>query len=97
MRDPVAVSSYAWSEIGNVLHNLWFNLGLAIVLAVLLLTALAIIPSLVSTRQLSPDISFSRLSIGLGALFILGFAILLFTNTLDLIRIMDVFWDRYWI
>ena len=97
MQDPAAISSFAWSEIGSLLHNLWFNLGLVIAVATLFLTSLAIIPSLVSTRHLPPSANLTRLSLNLTALAIVGSASMLLFYTVDLARIIEVFWDRYWI
>ena len=97
MPDPGAIGSFEWSEIGKLLHNIWYYFALIIAFAFIMLTALAIIPSLVSTRQLPQSANLLRFSLVLTGLGILGLAITLMVYTVDVARVIGIFYDRYWI
>ena len=60
--DPIAIGSLEWREIGTLLHNLWFYLCLIVSFAVTMLTAHAIIPSLISTGHLPKSAGLLRFS-----------------------------------
>ena len=95
--DPTAIGSIEWSEIGRLLHNLWFYLGLIFAFAVTSLIAHAIIPSLVSTGHLPRNANLLRFSLTIAALGILGGALTLLAYTVGVARLIEVFYDRYWI
>ncbi|MEE8159666.1 MAG: hypothetical protein V3T78_09945 [Dehalococcoidia bacterium] len=95
--DPAPIGSFEWSEIGKLLHNLWFLLALASAFAMIMLTAHAIIPSLVSTRHLPPSANMLRFSLTLTGLGILGLALTLLAYTVGVARVIEIFYDRYWI
>ena len=97
MPDPSAIGSFEWSEIGKLLHNLWFYLALIFTFAIIMLTALAIIPSLVSTRHLPASANLMRFSLVLSGLGTLGLAAMLLFYTVDVARVIEIFYDRYWI
>lgn len=97
MPDPGAIGPFEWSEIGKLLHNLWFYYALIIAFAFTMLTAMAIIPSMVATRHLPPTASLVRFSLVLTALAILGLALTLMIYTADVARVIEIFYDRYWI
>jgi len=94
--DPSAVGSFEWGEIGKLLHNLWFYWALIIAFAFLMLTAFAVIPSLVSTRHIPPTANLLRFSLIIVGLGILGLALTLLSYTVDVVRVIDIFYDRYW-
>mgnify|MGYP004060122751 FL=1 len=97
MPDPSAIGSFEWSELGKLLHNLWFYLALIVVFAFTMLTALAIIPSLVSTRQLPAAASHFSFTLALTALAFLGLGITLMIYTENVARVLGRIYDRWWI
>ena len=97
MPDPSAIGSFEWSELGKLLHNLWFYLALIVVFAFTMLTALAIIPSLVSTRQLPAAASHFSFTLSLAALAFLGLGITLMIYTENVARVLGRIYDRWWI
>ena len=62
-----------------------------------MLTALAIIPSLVSTGHLPRTALLFRFSMVVTALAFLGLALLLMSYTVNVARVFDTFWNRFWI
>jgi len=96
MPDPGAIGSFEWSEIGQLLHNLWYSFALIIAVAFIMLTALAIIPSLVSTRQLPRDANLLRFSLIITGLGLFGLAATLMVFTVDVARVIGIFYDRFW-
>ena len=97
MPDPSAIGSFEWSELGKLLHNLWFYLALIVVFAACMLTAVAIIPSLVSTRHLPTAASHFSFTLGLAALAFLGLGITLMIYTENVARVLGRIYDRWWI
>ena len=97
MPDPSAVGSFEWSEIGKLLHNLWFYLALIFPFALLMLTSFALIPSLVSTGQLPKSAQLMRFSLFMAGMGLLGLAAVLLFYTVEVARVIEVFYDRYWI
>ncbi len=95
--DPTAIGSYEWSEIGQLLNNLWFYLASVVTLALTLLVAHAVIPSLVSTGHLTQSANLLRFSLTIAALGVLGLALTILAYTVNLARIIELFYDRYWI
>lgn len=95
--DPTAIGSIEWSEFGRLLHNLWFYLALIFTFSIITLTAHAIIPSLVSTRHIPRSANLLRFSLTIAALGILGMALTLLAYTVGVARVIEVFYDRYWI
>ena len=97
MPDPTAIGSFEWSELGKLLHNLWYYLALIVVFAGTMLTAMAIIPSLVSTRHLPASANQFRFSLVLASLAFLGLGLTLMIYTEDVARVIGRFYDRWWI
>jgi hypothetical protein len=97
MPDPAAIGPFEWSEIGKLLHNLWFFLALNFTFAITMLTAHALIPSLVSTGHLPRSANLLRSTITLGALAILGLSVTLMFYTQDVAKVVERIYDRYWI
>ena len=94
--DPQPLSPSEWAQIGTALKFLWAALGCAIVAGFSLVTAHAIITSLVDTNTISarwtnlrPVLYFVGLAavIGVIACFVLA------AMNLDW---LDVFYSRYW-
>lgn len=94
--DPQPLSPSEWGQIGTMLWYLWGALGCAFVAGFSLLTAHAIITSLVDSQTISSRWSNLRLPLyAIGVLGVIGvvvFFVLAFT-TIDWI---DVRYSRYW-
>jgi len=95
--DPVAIGSAEWSEIGKLLQNLWLYLVLIATFGIVILTAHAVIPSLISTRQVPQSANLLRFSLTVAGLGILVIAIILLIFTIEVARVIEIFYDRYWI
>ena len=95
--DPKALTSANWNDIHLWLQWLWIYLPLVVTFALTVLTAHAVIPSLISTGHLSTNANRLRtpLSIFAGVVFVAAVVILVFgiNSTLDIGK----FWDRYFI
>ncbi len=94
--DPQPLSPSEWAEVGTALKSLWAALGLAFVAGFSLLTAHAVITSLVDTHTISSG--WSRLrpvlyAIGIAA--VVGVLACIFLAIQNL-RWLDVFYSRYW-
>lgn len=96
MPDPGAIGSFEWSEIGQLLHYLWYYFAVIIAVAFIMLTALAIIPSLVSTRQLPQDANLLRFPLIVTGLGLFGLAATLMVYTVDAAQVIAIFYDRHW-
>lgn len=95
--DPVAIGSAEWSEIGKLLQNLWLYLVLIATFGIVMLTAHAVIPSLISTRQVPQSANLLRFSLTVAGLGILVIAIILLIFTIEVARVIEIFYDRHWI
>jgi hypothetical protein len=95
--DPIAIGSLEWREIGALLHNLWFYLCLIVTFAVTMLTAHAIIPSLISTGHLPRSAGLLRFSLTVTALVILAFALTVLSMAVNMAYVIETFYDRFWI
>ena len=95
--DPIAIGSLEWRELGLLLHNLWFYLLLIVSFAVTMLTAHAIIPSLISTGHLPRSAGLLRFSLTIAALIILAFALTVLSLAVNLAYVLEAIYDRFWI
>ena len=95
--DPIAIGSLEWRELGLLLHNLWFYLLLIVTFAVTMLTAHAIIPSLISTGHLPKGAGLLRFSLTVTALVILAFALTVLSMAVNLAYVLESIYDRFWI
>ena len=93
--DPKALTAVDWNNIHLLLQWLWIYLPLIATGSVTLVTAHALIPSLISTGHLSANANRLRtpLTIFAGVVFVAAVVILVFgiNSTLD----VGKFWDRY--
>ena len=93
--DPKALTSVEWENIHFFLQWFWIYLPIVITFAITMLTAHAIIPSLVNTGQLPESTQRLRLPLtGFAALvFVAGVVILVFgiNATLDVRQVYDRF------
>ena len=95
--DPIAIGSLEWRELGSLLHNLWFYLLLIASFAVTMLTAHAIIPSLISTGHLPKSAGLLRFSLTITALVFLAFALIVLSMAVNLAYVLESIYDRFWI
>ena len=95
--DPIAIGSLEWRELGTLLHNLWFYLLLIATFAVTMLTAHAVIPSLISTGHLPRSAGLLRFSLTIAAMVILAFALTVLSFAVNLAYVIERFYDRFWI
>ena len=93
--DPKALTSANWNDIHVWLTWFWIYLPLVVTFAFTMLTAHAVIPSLIATGQLPASASRWRIPLS-------GFAFLVFVAAVVILvlginKTLDVenFWDRY--
>ena len=93
--DPKAISSANWNDIHIWLTYLWVYVPLVLSFALTLLTAHALIPSLVITGHIPA--SANRLKIPLTGFALLVFAAAVVMLVLGIERTLDLekFWDRW--
>ena len=93
--DPKALTSANWNDIHVWLTWFWIYLPLVITFALTMLTAHALIPSLIITGHLPA--SASRLRLPLSGIAFLVFAACIVILVLGINKTLDVenFWDRY--
>ena len=82
--DPAHLGPAEWADIGKLVTNLWFMVGMIVLFATNMLIGHVFVPSLVASRHL-PD-SCSRVRGVFYALAIISFAVFVFF----LIRAIDV-------
>ena len=95
--DPEFITTEHWSGISTMLRFLgafWFFI---IGFALTLLIAHAIVPSLVSTRQLPPSVARLNPLLSLGAFGILAITLLFIILTVINGDVIADFWERWWI
>lgn len=95
--DPGFITTDQWSGISTMLRFLWAYWLFIIGFAFTFLLAHAIVPSMVSTGQLPPGTIRLRPLLYLGALGILGFALILFILTMVNAGVVGRLWERWWI
>ena len=95
--DPIATGSAQWSDIGHLLHNLWFYVAFIISFALTMLTAHAIIPSLVSSGHLDRSAGLLRFSLTVAALVFLAYALTVLSFAVNLAYVLESIYDRFWI
>ncbi len=95
--DPELVTTKDWADISTPLRFLWAYWVFIIGFAFTLLLAHAIVPSLVSTRQLPAGIARLRPMLYLGGIGILTIAVIFLVLTWANIGFIGRLWDRWWI
>jgi len=93
--DPKALTSTDWNNIHLFLQWFWIYFPLALTFAVTVLTAHAIIPSLVTTGHLPGVASRFKLPLNVFALLVFAAAVVILVFGIN--QTLDVanFWDRY--
>ena len=95
--DPKPLTTAEWAEVGNALKFLWLALGFALISGPSLLTAPAIIPSIVDTKTVAASWSRFRAPLYVvGIICFIGIFVSLFMaseNTDFLHRIYSRWWQ----
>ena len=94
--DPKPLSTAEWAEVGNALKFLWLALGFALVAGPSLLTAHAIIPSVIDTKTVPAKWAKLRAplyAVGVTSIIGLLFAFYLASQTTNFLHDM---YSRWW-
>lgn len=95
--DPAALANPEWTDIGNLLTNLWLIVGLIVLVATNVLIGHIFIPSLVESRDI-PDIAQKTRPVFYGlSVVAFGVAVYLLTQVISQADVLKRFWDSYWI
>lgn len=95
--DPSYIGANAWSELGTSLRMLWLTVGCVIIFGFSILTAHAIIPSLVNSRHIPQKaMALRKVFYSTGALALAGIVICVII-TITSFRVLETVWDRWWI
>lgn len=95
--DPIATGSAQWSDIGQLLHNLWFYVGFVVAFGVTMLTAHAIIPSLISSGHIHRSAGLLRVSLTVAAMVFFAYALTVLSMAVNLAYVLESIYDRFWI
>ena len=93
--DPKALTSANWQNIHLLLQWLWIYLPLIVTGAVTLVTAHAIVPSLVITGHLPPPALRLRTPLTAFAVVVLAVAAVIIGLALNQAATVGDFWDRH--
>ena len=94
--DPKPLTTAEWAEVGNALKFLWLALGFALVAGPSLLTAHAIIPSVVDTKTVPATWSKLRpplYAVGIASVMGIIFALFMASQNTNFLRDM---YSRWW-
>ena len=93
--DPEALSSANWNDIHIWLTYFWIYVPLVLTFALAMLTAHAIIPSLIITGQLPTSAGRLKLPLTLFSVLVFAAAAALMFLTVDRTLDLAKFWDRW--
>jgi len=94
---PAVVTAEQWQQINQTLIWFWAFLGCIVVFAANMLVAYAIIPSLVSTRDLPAKVAAIRpVLFALAAISLIA-AVFAFVNIVNGIQVLYEIWPQRWI
>ncbi len=94
--DPKPLTAAEWAEVGNALKFLWLALGFALVAGPSLLTAHAIIPSVVDTKTVPATWSKLRpplYAVGIASVMGIIFALFMASQNTNFLHDM---YSRWW-
>ncbi|MBO9306565.1 hypothetical protein [Thermomicrobium sp.] len=94
---PADVTAEQWQQIQQTLVWFWAFLGCIVVFAANMLVAYAIIPSLVSTRDLPAKVTAVRPFLLVIGLLFLAAGIFAFINVVNGIQVLYEIWPERWI
>ena len=93
--DPKALTSANWHDIHVWLTYFWTYLPLVVTFAVTMLTAHAVIPSLIATGHLPDSAARLRKPLSGFAFLVLIAAVVILVLGISQTLIIEDFWDRY--
>ena len=93
--DPKALTSANWHDIHVWLTYFWTYLPLVFTFAVTMLTAHAVIPSLILTGHLPASAARLRMPLSGFALLVLVAAVVMLVLGISQTLTIETFWDRY--
>jgi len=95
--DPSALTNVEWTEMSKILITLWIFVGAVLAFVLSLLTAHAMIPSLVESRHLPERVLKLRPAFYGSALVFFGGAMYLIVRATGLAKVIGTFYERWWI
>ncbi len=102
--DPAHLGAAEWAEVGKLVTNLWYMVGMIVLFSTNMLIGHVFVPSLVASRHLPESFSSTRRIFY--ALAIISFALFVFflIRTIDVAvlanggnGIVDRFYPKFWI
>ena len=99
--DPTHLGASEWAEVGNLVNNLWFMVGLIVLFATNMLIGHIFVPSLVASKHLPA--SSRNVRPVFYALAVISFGIFIFFLiwTIDIAvggdGVIDRFYGKFWI
>ena len=93
--DPKAISSANWNDIHIWLTYFWIYVPLVLTFALAMLTAHAIIPSLIITGQLPASAGRLKFPLTLFSALVFAAAAVMMVLTVDRTLDLAKFWDRW--
>lgn len=95
LEDPKALSSANWNDIHIWLTYLWTYVPLVLTFALTMLTAHALIPSLISTGHIPASAGRLKLPLTLFAFGVLVAAVVMMVLAINRTLDLEKFWDRW--
>jgi hypothetical protein len=95
--DPEALAHAQWSEMGDLLTNLWIMVAFIVFFATNMLIAHNWLPSFIRTRHLSDGLSKTRPLFYAVAISSFGAAMYMLSRVVDHAGVLRDFWPVYWI
>ncbi len=93
--DPKSLTSSNWNDIHIWLTLMWIYIPVIFTFALSMLTAHAIIPSLIITGQLPPSASRLKVPLTAFAFLVLIAAVIILAFAMNQTLIIEDFWDRW--
>ena len=93
--DPKSLSSANWNDIHLWLTYFWIYVPLVLTFAFTMLTAHALIPSLINTGHIPSSAGRLRIPLTLFAFLVFAAAVFMMVLTINKTLDMDRFWDRW--
>ena len=95
--DPAPIGTQQWSEIGQLLTNLWLVVVCVVVLASSMLIGHNAIPSLVASDHVPYSLQKTRPAFYLVAIVSFGASVFFVTRVIGKAEVLSQFWPYYWI
>lgn len=95
--DPEVLANPQWSELGDLLTNLWIMVALIVSFATNMLIAHNWLQSFIQSRHLDASLSRARPLFYALALASFGAAMYMLSRVVDNAGVLRDFWANYWI